>query len=300
MPETTKHAEIFETPATPEKYDIYDLYALSATSEFPDAAEIYEHAASMPFDAFATEAIADASALADAFDTDAADMADDLETPEILSRVDSLMMRRRNPASINLPFVPPPMRAAGPEAESVQEAVPETASGTSDASLENTVSESQALSEQTEQAVQRTWTREEAAPPCDAPGKLPAEDDDLPILTDIIPLEVPAPIQTALPTPDPDEARLADATVETRIAAQAARISQRITETLAADIAHVCSQRLARELPILLDQLLNSEDKALRSDIASLVENALCDALLAEHQGPDLTPDVQAGKKHEN
>ena len=294
MPETTPHTD---APDAPEKRDIYGLYDMSDTA---DAADMYEAPEAFDvFDTFDPGILPDAAeAVSTDFTdfTDFTDASDADETPEILSRVDSLMMRRRGAVSPLSPAEPSLMSEPDPAPETVQaveEITPETAP---DVGL-------------LEQSFLPALT-EDASPISAPPEQSPTEDDDLPILTDVILIDA-APADATQPSP-PDhqqeeafgEAAEEVPTVRTiDIAADSpgdieeAYPSSSIRETLAdeaaadlaGDIARLCRERLASELPALLENLLNAAEKELRAGIAAIVDDALREAM-TRHQYPTLTP----------
>lgn len=305
MPETPPHTDASDAP---EKRDIYGLYDMSDTA---DAADMYEAPEAFDvFDAFDPGILPDA---AEAVSTDFTDFtgftdaSDADETPEILSRVDSLMMRRRGAVSPLSPAEPSLMSEPDPAPETVQavqEITPEAApeddpaawAAPSDAGL-------------LEQSFPPALT-EDASLISAPPEQPPTEDDDLPVLTDVILIDA-APADATQPSP-PDhqqeeafgEAAEEVPTVRTiDIAADSpgdieeAYPASSIGETpadeaaadLAADIARLCRERLASELPALLENLLNAAEKELRAGIAAIVDDALREAM-TRHQYPTLTP----------
>lgn len=304
MPETPPHTDASDAP---EKRDIYGLYDMSDTA---DAADMYEAPEAFDvFDAFDPGILPDAAeAVSTDFTdfTDFTDASDADETPEILSRVDSLMMRRRGAVSPLSPAEPSLMSEPDPAPETVQavqEITPEAApeddpaawAAPSDAGL-------------LEQSFLPALT-EDASPISAPPEQSPTEDDDLPILTDVILIDA-APADATQPSP-PDhqqeevfgEAAEEVPTVRTiDIAADSpgdieeAYPASSIGETpadeaaadLAADITRLCRERLASELPALLENLLNAAEKELRAGIAAIVDDALREAM-ARHQYPTLT-----------
>lgn len=302
MPETTPHTD---APEAPEKRDIYGLYDMSDTA---DAADMYE--APEVFDAFDPGILPDAvEAVSTDFTdfTDFTDASDADETPEILSRVDSLMMRRRGAVSPLSPAEPSLMSEPDPAPETVQavqeitpKAAPEDDPAAWAAPPDAGLLEQSFLPALTEDASSIS-----------APPEQPlTEDDDLPILTDVILIDA-APADATQPSP-PDhqqeeafgEAAEEVPTVRTiDIAADSpgdieeAYPSSSIGETLAdeaaadlaGDIARLCRERLASELPALLETLLNAAEKELRAGIAAIVDDALREAM-TRHQYPTLTP----------
>lgn len=302
MPETTPHTD---APEAPEKRDIYGLYDMSDTA---DAADMYE--APEVFDAFDPSILPDAvEAVSTDFTdfTDFTDASDADETPEILSRVDSLMMRRRGAVSPLSPAEPSLMSEPDPAPETVQavqeitpKAAPEDDPAAWAAPPDAGLLEQSFLPALTEDASSIS-----------APPEQPlTEDDDLPILTDVILIDA-APADATQPSP-PDhqqeeafgEAAEEVPTVRTiDIAADSpgdieeAYPSSSIGETLAdeaaadlaGDIARLCRERLASELPALLETLLNAAEKELRAGIAAIVDDALREAM-TRHQYPTLTP----------
>ncbi len=302
MPETPPHTDASDAP---EKRDIYGLYDMSDTA---DAADMYE--APEVFDAFDPGILPDAvEAVSTDFTdfTDFTDASDADETPEILSRVDSLMMRRRGAVSPLSPAEPSLMSEPDPAPETVQavqeitpKAAPEDDPAAWAAPPDAGLLEQSFLPALTEDASSIS-----------APPEQPlTEDDDLPILTDVILIDA-APADTTQPSP-PDhqqeeafgEAAEEVPTVRTiDIAADSpgdieeAYPSSSIGETLAdeaaadlaGDIARLCRERLASELPALLETLLNAAEKELRAGIAAIVDDALREAM-TRHQYPTLTP----------
>ena len=302
MPETPPHTDASDAP---EKRDIYGLYDMSDTA---DAADMYE--APEVFDAFDPGILPDAvEAVSTDFTdfTDFTDASDADETPEILSRVDSLMMRRRGAVSPLSPAEPSLMSEPDPAPETVQaveEITPETAPEDDPAAW--AAPPDAGLLEQSFPPV----LTEDASLISAPPEQSPTEDDDLPILTDVILIDA-APADATQPSP-PDhqqeeafgEAAEEVPTVRTiDIAADSpgnieeAYPASSIGETpadeaaadLAADIARLCRERLASELPALLENLLNAAEKELRAGIAAIVDDALREAM-TRHQYPTLTP----------
>lgn len=301
MPETTPHTD---APEAPEKRDIYGLYDIADTA---DAADMYEAPEAFDvFDTFDPGILPDAAEAVSTDFTDFTDASDADETPEILSRVDSLMMRRRGAVSPLSPAEPSLISEPDPAPETVQaveEITPETApeddpaawAAPPDAGL-------------LEQSFPPALT-EDASSISAPPEQSPTEDDDLPILTDVILIDA-APAGTTQPSPpdhqeeafgeaaekvptvraidiaadspgDIEEAYPASPTGETPADEAAA--------DLAADITRLCRERLASELPALLENLLNAAEKELRAGIAAIVDDALREAM-TRHQYPTLTP----------
>ena len=304
MPETSPHTDASDAP---EKRDIYGLYDMSDTA---DAADMYE--APEAFDVFDPGILPDA---AEAVSTDFTDFtgftdtSDADETPEILSRVDSLMMRRRGVVSPLSPTEPSLMSEPDPAPETVQaveEITPETApeddpaawAAPPDAGL-------------LEQSFPPVLTEDASSSSISAPPEQPlTEDDDLPILTDVILIDA-APADATQPSP-PDHqqeeafgeaaeevptVRAIDIAADSPGNIEEAYPASSIGETpadevaadLAADIARLCRERLASELPTLLENLLNAAEKELRAGIAAIVDDALREAM-TRHQYPTLTP----------
>ena len=301
MPETTPHTD---APEAPEKRDIYGLYDMSDTA---DAADMYE--APEVFDAFDPGILPDAvEAVSTDFTdfTDFTDASDADETPEILSRVDSLMMRRRGAVSPRSPAEPSLMSEPDPAPETVQavqeitpKAAPEDDPAAWAAPPDAGLLEQSFLPALTEDASSIS-----------APPEQPlTEDDDLPILTDVILIDAASADTTQPPLPDHQEEAFGEAAEEVPtvrtidIAADSpgdieeAYPSSSIGETLAdeaaadlaGDIARLCRERLASELPALLENLLNAAEKELRAGIAAIVDDALQEAM-TRHQYPTLTP----------
>ena len=305
MPETTPHTD---APEAPEKRDIYGLYDMSDTA---DAADMYEAPEAFDvFDTFDPGILPDAAeAVSTDFTdfTDFTDASDADETPEILSRVDSLMMRRRGAVSPLSPAEPSLMSEPDPAPETVQavqEITPEAApeddpaawAAPPDAGL-------------LEQSFLPALT-EDASPISAPPKQPPTEDDDLPILTDVILIDAaPADATQSSPPDHQQEEAFGEAAEEVPtvrtidIAADSpgdieeAYPASSIGETpadeaaadLAADITRLCRERLASELPALLENLLNAAEKELRASIAAIVDDALREAM-TRHQYPTLTP----------
>ena len=302
MPETPPHTDASDAP---EKRDIYGLYDMSDTA---DAADMYE--APEVFDAFDPGILPDAvEAVSTDFTdfTDFTDASDADETPEILSRVDSLMMRRRGAVSPLSPAEPSLMSEPDPAPETVQavqeitpKAAPEDDPAAWAAPPDAGLLEQSFLPALTEDASSIS-----------APPEQPlTEDDDLPILTDVILIDA-APADTTQPSP-PDhqqeeafgEAAEEVPTVRTiDIAADSPgdieeaypasptgeMPADEAAADLAADITRLCRERLASELPALLENLLNAAEKELRASIAAIVDDALREAM-TRHQYPTLTP----------
>ena len=305
MPETTPHTD---APEAPEKRDIYGLYDMSDTA---DAADMYEAPEAFDvFDTFDPGILPDAAeAVSTDFTdfTDFTDASDADETPEILSRVDSLMMRRRGAVSPLSPAEPSLMSEPDPAPETVQaveEITPETApeddpaawAAPPDAGL-------------LEQFFLPALT--EDASLISAPPEQPlTEDDDLPILTDVILIDAAPAGTTQPPSPDHQQEEVFGEAVEevptVRTIDIAADSPGDIEEAypasptgetpadeaaadLAADIPRLCRERLASELPALLENLLNAAEKELRAGIAAIVDDALREAM-TRHQYPTLTP----------
>ena len=305
MPETPPHTDASDAP---EKRDIYGLYDMSDTA---DAADMYEAPEAFDvFDTFDPGILPDAAEAVstDVTDfTDFTDASDADETPEILSRVDSLMMRRRGAVSPLSPAEPSLMSEPDPAPETVQavqeitpKAAPEDDPAAWAAPPDAGLLEQSFLPALTEDASSIS-----------APLEQPlTEDDDLPILTDVILIDA-APADATQPSPpdhqqeeafgeaaeevptvraidiaadssgDIDEAYPASPTGETPADEAAA--------DLAGDIARLCRERLASELPALLETLLNAAEKELRAGIAAIVDDALREAM-TRHQYPTLTP----------
>ena len=239
--------------------------------------------------------------------TDFTDASDADETPEILSRVDSLMMRRRGAVSPLSPAEPSLMSEPDPAPETVQavqEITPEAApeddpaawAAPPDAGL-------------LEQSFLPALT-EDASPISAPPKQPPTEDDDLPILTDVILIDAaPADATQSSPPDHQQEEAFGEAAEEVptvRTIDIAADSPGDIEEAypasptgempadeaaadLAADITRLCRERLASELPALLENLLNAAEKELRASIAAIVDDALREAM-TRHQYPTLTP----------
>ncbi len=134
------------------------------------------------------------------------------ETPEVLSRADSLMMRRRSFVA-NRP-TPAAARDAG----------------------------------------------------------LPAPDEDLPVLTEIVSAD----------------AALTQPPVE--------RHAETQVSLLAAEIAHAFGEQLANDLPALLENALNQANQELRAGIAAIMESALRD-FIARRKQLDLPLEENADKR---
>ena len=302
MPETSPHTDASDAP---EKRDIYGLYDMSDTA---DAADMYE--APEAFDVFDPGILPDAAeAVSTDFTdfTDFTDASDADETPEILSRVDSLMMRRRGAVSPLSPTEPLLISEPDPAPETVQaveEITPETAPEDDPAAWAAPPD-----AELLEQSFPPALT--EDASFISAPPEQPlTEDDDLPILTDVILIDA-APADAIYPPP-PDHqqeeafgeaveevptVRTIDIAADSPGDIEEAYPASSIGETpadeaaadLAGDIARLCRERLASELPALLENLLNAAEKELRAGIAAIVDDALQEAI-SRHQYPTLTP----------
>ena len=301
MPETTPHTD---APEAPEKRDIYGLYDMSDTA---DAADMYE--APEVFDAFDPGILPDAvEAVSTDFTdfTDFTDASDADETPEILSRVDSLMMRRRGAVSPRSPAEPSLMSEPDPAPETVQavqeitpKAAPEDDPAAWAAPPDAGLLEQSFLPALTEDASSIS-----------APPEQPlTEDDDLPILTDVILIDAASADTTQPPLPDHQEEAFGEAAEEVPtvraidIAADSSgdideaypasptgeTLADEAAADLAGDIARLCRERLASELPALLENLLNAAEKELRAGIAAIVDDALQEAM-TRHQYPTLTP----------
>lgn len=352
--DTQERTEMTETPG---KRSIYDLYALSAASAglaFTDAADMYDALDATEtfdvsgFDAPSTVSGAGMAEMTEMADGAAPDMADDQETTAILSRVDSLLTRRRTPAAQAPADAFPPLPASAlaqsdaaqfpePAPEVTSVVTPEAISEDSEAPLEpiapvtgsspepeiephieppilrdvepgDEAPEFAPAPASTAQAMQvaptarftqapQTPAMEAAreailAPAADALEKPLADDEDLPILTDMVLADaIPAGTTSLAQTARRDDEAPADAAIDVRIAAAAAQIAQRAAETLADDISRAYSERLAGELPILLDNLLNAARRELRTGVTAIVENALREAI-ARHQRPAQAPDT--------
>ncbi len=298
MPETSPHTDASDAP---EKRDIYGLYDMSDTA---DAADMYE--APEAFDVFDPGILPDAAEAASTDFTDFTDASDADETPEILSRVDSLMMRRRGVVSPLSPTEPSLMSEPDPAPETVQaveEITPETAPEDDPAAWAAPPDVGLL-----EQSFLPALT--EDASPISAPPEQPlTEDDDLPILTDVILIDAASADTTQPPLPDHQEEAFGEAAEEVptvRAIDIAADSSGDIDEAypasptgempadeaaadLAGDITRLCRERLASELPALLENLLNAAEKELRAGIAAIVDDALQEAM-TRHQYPTLTP----------
>ena len=302
MPETSPHTDASDAP---EKRDIYGLYDMSDTA---DAADMYE--APEAFDVFDPGILPDAAeAVSTDFTdfTDFTDASDADETPEILSRVDSLMMRRRGAVSPLSPTEPLLISEPDPAPETVQaveEITPETAPEDDPAAWAAPPD-----AELLEQSFPPALT-EDASFISAPPEQLLTEDDDLPILTDVILIDA-APADAIYPSP-PDHqqeeafgevaeevptVRTIDIAADSPGDIEEAYPASPIGETpadeaaadLAGDIARLCRERLASELPALLENLLNAAEKELRAGIAAIVDDALREAM-TRHQYPTLTP----------
>ena len=304
MPETTPHTD---APDALEKRDIYGLYDMSDTA---DAADMYEAPEAFDvFDTFDPGILPDAAeAVSTDFTdfTDFTDASDADETPEILSRVDSLMMRRRSAVSPLSPAEPSLISEPDPTPETVQavqEITPETAPEDDPAAWAAPPD-----AELLEQSFPPALT--EDASSISAPPEQPlTEDDDLPILTDVILIDAASADTTQPPLPDHQEEAFGEAAEEVptvRTIDIAADSPGDIEEAypasptgempadeaaadLAADITRLCRERLASELPALLENLLNAAEKELRASIAAIVDDALREAM-TRHQYPTLTP----------
>lgn len=299
MPETSPHTDASDAP---EKRDIYGLYDMSDTA---DAADMYEAPEAFDvFDTFDPGILPDA---AEAVSTDFTDASDADETPEILSRVDSLMMRRRGAVSPLSPAEPSLISEPDPTPETVQaieEITPETAPE-DDPAAWATPPDAELL----EQSFLPALT-EDASPISAPPEQPPTEDDDLPILTDVILIDAALADATQPSPPDHQQeeafgeaaeevptVRAIDIAADSPGNIEEAYPASSIGETpadeaaadLAADIARLCRERLASELPALLENLLNAAEKELRAGIAAIVDDALREAM-TRHQYPTLTP----------
>ena len=298
MPETSPHTDASDAP---EKRDIYGLYDMSDTA---DAADMYEAPEAFDvFDTFDPGILPDA---AEAVSTDFTDASDADETPEILSRVDSLMMRRRGAVSPLSPAEPSLMSEPDPAPETVQavqeitpKAAPEDDPAAWAAPPDAGLLEQSFLPALTEDASSIS------APP----EQSPTEDDDLPILTDVILIDAAPAGTTQPPSPHHQGEAFGEAAEEVptvRTIDIAADSPGDIEEAypasptgempadeaaadLAADITRLCRERLASELPALLENLLNAAEKELRASIAAIVDDALREAM-TRHQYPTLTP----------
>lgn len=303
MPETPPHTD---APEAPEKRDIYGLYDMSDTA---DAADMYEAPEAFDvFDTFDPCILPDAAETVSTDFTDFTDASDADETPEILSRVDSLMMRRRGAVSPLSPAEPSLVSEPDPAPETVQavqEITPETAPE-DDPAAWAAPPDAELLEQSFLPAL-----AEDASSISAPPEQPPTEDDDLPILTDVILIDAASADTTQPPLPDHQEEAFGEAAEEVPtvraidIAADSpgdieeAYPASPIGETpadeaaadldLAADITRLCRERLASELPALLENLLNAAEKELRAGIAAIMDDALQEAI-SRHQYPTLTP----------
>ena len=302
MRETPPHTDASDAP---EKRDIYGLYDMSDTA---DAADMYEAPEAFDvFDTFDPGILPDAAEAASTDFTDFTDASDADETPEILSRVDSLMMRRRGAVSPLSPAEPSLISEPDPTPETVQaieEITPETAPE-DDPAAWATPPDAELL----EQSFLPALT-EDASPISAPPEQSPTEDDDLPILTDVILIDAAPAGTTQPPSPDHQQeevfgeaaeevptVRTIDIAADSPGNIEEAYPASSIGETpadeaaadLAADITRLCRERLASELPALLENLLNAAEKELRAGIAAIVDDALREAM-TRHQYPTLTP----------
>ena len=307
MPETPPHTDASDAP---EKRDIYGLYDMSDTA---DAADMYEAPEAFDvFNAFDPGILPDAAeAVSTDFTdfTDFTDASDADETREILSRVDSLMMRRRGVVSPLSPTEPSLMSEPDPAPETVQavqeitpKAAPEDDPAAWAAPPDAGLLEQSFLPALTEDASSSSIS----APP----QQPPTEDDDLPILTDVILIDAAPAGTTQPPSPDHQQeeafGEVAEEVPTVRTIDIAADSPGDIEEAypasptgempadeaaadLAADITRLCRERLASELPALLENLLNAAEKELRASIAAIVDDALQEAI-SRHQYPTLTP----------
>lgn len=106
----------------------------------------------------------------------------------------------------------------------------------------------------------RTFVAQRPTPPVAPQSPSPQEDDDLPILTEVVP---------------PEEA-LAEEKTE--------RIDETQITLLASEIAHAFGEQLASELPDLIENALLRTSKELRAGIATIMEGALRDFLARRKQ----------------
>ena len=97
-----------------------------------------------------------------------------------------------------------------------------------------------------------------------APALPSLEDEDLPVLTEVVPEEQLAPPQVEPPKPEQDD--------ETLLA------------IIAADLVHSIENQLAIELPTLIEATLLSTQNELRNGINSTLEMALRDFLARRQQ----------------
>lgn len=299
MPETSPHTDASDAP---EKRDIYGLYDMSDTA---DAADMYEAPEAFDvFDTFDPGILPDA---AEAVSTDFTDASDADETPEILSRVNSLMMRRRGAVS--------PLSPAEPSLISEPDPAPETVQAVQEITPETEPEDDPAAWAAPpdvgllEQSFLPALT-EDASPISAPPEQPPTEDDDLPILTDVILIDAAPAGTTQPPSPDHQQeevfgeaaeevptVRTIDIAADSPGDIEEAYLASPTGEMpadeaaadLAADITRLCRERLASELPALLENLLNAAEKELRASIAAIVDDALREAM-TRHQYPTLTP----------
>ena len=96
------------------------------------------------------------------------------------------------------------------------------------------------------------------------PALPPLEDDDLPVLTEVVPEEQLTPPPAEPPKPEQDD--------ETLLA------------IIAADLVHSIENQLAIELPTLIEATLLSTQNELRNGINSTLEMALRDFLARRQQ----------------
>ncbi len=89
---------------------------------------------------------------------------------------------------------------------------------------------------------------------------LPAEDDDLPILTEVVSAEA------AISEEKPD------------------RVDDTQVILMASEIAHAFGEQLANDLPALLETALLRAEKDLRTGIATIMESALRDFIARRKQ----------------
>lgn len=103
-----------------------------------------------------------------------------------------------------------------------------------------------------------------AAPPAPEANKaesaLPPADEDIPVLTEVVPADA-VPPEAAVSEPAPD------------------RFDETLVSILAADLAHSIEQRLGIEIPSLIEATLENLEHDLRRGIVAATEAALRDFL---------------------
>jgi len=114
----------------------------------------------------------------------------------------------------------------------------------------------------------RSFLAEKREAPLDSdtvPAALDLEEDDIPLLTEVVSPEAPVELET----PEPVESPVADP-----IIAVEARIEE-LAADMATDMARAIAEQMAYELPTLIEATLLNAGTELRNGITATMETAL-------------------------